>query len=111
MTPSYDLKSLWVLNDLGDSLTRIDPKTGEKRETIPVKDPYNMYYTPDGKYAIVVAEREKRLNFYDAQSMKFAHSLPYRVAALTIWTLPPMAPTDRELRVFGGVDQGGCRVP
>jgi DNA-binding beta-propeller fold protein YncE len=75
VTPSYDLKSLWVLNDLGDSLTRIDPKTGEKRETIPVKDPYNMYYTPDGKYAIVVAEREKRLNFYDAQSMKFAHSL------------------------------------
>jgi len=69
------LKSLWVLNDLGDSLTRIDPKTGEKRETISVKDPYNMYYTPDGKYAIVVAEREKRLDFYDAQSMKFAHSL------------------------------------
>jgi YVTN family beta-propeller protein len=75
VTPSYDLKSLWVLNDLGDSLTRIDPKTGEKRETIPVKDPYNMYYTPDGKYAIVVAEREKKLNFYDAQSMKLAHSL------------------------------------
>jgi YVTN family beta-propeller protein len=75
VTPSYDLKSLWVLNDLGDSLTRIDPKTGAKQETIPVKDPYNMYYTPDGKYAIVVAEREKRLNFYDAQSMKFAHSL------------------------------------
>ena len=75
VTPSYDLKSLWVLNDLGDSITRIDPKTGEKRETISVKDPYNMYYTPDGKYAIVVAEREKRLDFYDAQSMKFAHSL------------------------------------
>lgn len=70
VTPSWDMKSLWVLNDLGDSLTRIDPATGEKRETIRVKDPYNMYYTPDGKYAIVVAEREKRLDFYDAQSMK-----------------------------------------
>jgi YVTN family beta-propeller protein len=75
VTPSYDLKSLWVLNDLGDSLTRIDPKTGAKQETIPVKDPYNMYYTPDGKYAIVVAEREKHLDFYDARSMKLAHSL------------------------------------
>ena len=49
VTPSYDMKTLWVLADLGDSLTRIDPATGKKGETIPVKDPYNMYYTPDGK--------------------------------------------------------------
>jgi YVTN family beta-propeller protein len=70
VTPSWDLKTLWVLSDLGDSLTRIDAATGQRHETIPVKDPYNMYYTPDGKYAIVVAEREKRLDFYDANTMK-----------------------------------------
>ena len=70
VTPSWDMKTLWVLNDLGDSLTRIDPATGQKQETIPIKDPYNMYYTPDGKYAIVVAERERALDFYDAQTMK-----------------------------------------
>ena len=57
VTPSYDLKTLWVLNDLGNSLTKIDPATGKKGETFHVVDPYNMYYTPDGKYAIVVAER------------------------------------------------------
>src|SRR5262249_51379972 len=51
VTPSYDLKTLWVLNDLGDSLTRIDPATARKLDTVPVKDPYNMYYTPDGQYA------------------------------------------------------------
>ncbi len=61
VVPSYDLKTLWVLNDLGDSLTRIDPTTGNKGETVPVIDPYNMYYTPDGKYAIVVAEAKRRL--------------------------------------------------
>ncbi len=76
VTPAYDLKTLWVLNDLGDSLTRIDPATGKKGETIPVKDPYNMYYTPDGKYGIVVAEREKRLDFYDAKTMKRAYGVP-----------------------------------
>ena len=70
VTPSYDLKTLWVLSDLGDSLTRIDPATGRKGKTIKVKDPYNMYYTPDGKYAIVVAERVHRLDFLDAQTMK-----------------------------------------
>lgn len=76
VTPSWDLKTLWVLNDLGDSLTRIDPMTGKKGETIKVMDPYNMYYTPNGKYAIVVAERLKRLDFYDAQTMKLTYSVP-----------------------------------
>jgi YVTN family beta-propeller protein len=70
VVPSWDLKTLWVLNDLGDSLTRIDPATGKKGETIPVQDPYNMYYTPDGKYAIVVAEAQRRLDFYNPQTMK-----------------------------------------
>ena len=70
VTPSYDLKTLWVLSDLGDSLTRIDPANGRKGKTIKVKDPYNMYYTPGGKDAIVVAERVRRLDFRDAQTME-----------------------------------------
>jgi len=75
VTPSYDLKTLWVLNDLGDSVTRIDPATGKKGETVHVEDPYNMYYTPDGKYAIVVAERKDRLDFVNPQTMKLEHAL------------------------------------
>ena len=75
VTPSYDLKTLWVLNDLGDSLTKIDPATGKKGETFSVEDPYNMYYTPDGKYAIVVAERKDRLDFINPQTLKLEHAL------------------------------------
>jgi len=75
VTPSWDLKTLWVLNDKGNSLTRIDPATGKKQNTIPVLDPYNMYYTPDGKFAIVVAEQRERLEFYDAQTMMLKHQL------------------------------------
>jgi len=75
VTPSWDLKTLWVLNDKGNSLTRIDPRTGALQETIPVQDPYNMYYTPDGKYAIVVAEQRERLEFYDARTMKMQREL------------------------------------
>jgi DNA-binding beta-propeller fold protein YncE len=74
IVPSYDLKTLWVLNDLGDSITHIDPATGRKLETINVKDPYNMYYTPDGKFAIVVAERIHRLDFRDAKTMALLDS-------------------------------------
>ncbi len=75
VVPSWDLKRLWVLNDLGDSLTAIDPVTGKKGETVPVEDPYNMYYTPDGKLAIVVAEAKERLDFRDPQTMKLVESL------------------------------------
>ena len=75
VVPSYDLTKLWVLNDLGDSLTGIDPSTGLMTGTVSVNDPYNMYYTPDGKYAIVVAERLRRLDFRDAQTMALVESL------------------------------------
>jgi YVTN family beta-propeller protein len=75
VTPSYDLKTLWVLSDEGNSLTRLDPATGKPTGRIPVSDPYNMYYTPDGKYAIVVAERLQRLNFLDTAGMTLHHSL------------------------------------
>ena len=75
VTPSYDLKTLWVLNDLNDTLMDVDPKTSQIRRSIKVQDPYNMYYTPDGKFAIVVAERLQRLNFLDAATMKLKNSL------------------------------------
>jgi YVTN family beta-propeller protein len=76
VTPSYDLRSLWVLADKGNTLTRIDPVTGHKDKTVKVEDPYNMYYTPDGRYAIVVAEERRRLDFRDAESMNLVESVP-----------------------------------
>ena len=42
---------------------------------IPVEDPYNLYFTPNGKYAIVVAERLQRLDFRDPNTMQMVHSL------------------------------------
>jgi YVTN family beta-propeller protein len=75
VVPSWDLKKLWVAQDLGDQLTMIDPATGAEGPTIHVDDPYNMYYTPDGKYAVVMAEREKRIDFRDAQSMNVANKV------------------------------------
>jgi DNA-binding beta-propeller fold protein YncE len=76
VTPAWNLKRLYVDNDLGNSLTPIDPRTGVPGTPIPVADPYNMYFTPDGRYAIVVAERLLRLDFRDPQTMRLIHSLP-----------------------------------
>ncbi len=82
VVPSWDLKKLWVAQDLGDQLTMIDPATGKEGETIHVDDPYNMYYTPDGKYAIVMAERMKRLDFLDAQTMRVVNKVPVNCAGV-----------------------------
>jgi YVTN family beta-propeller protein len=72
--PSWDLKTLWVAGSaergLSGILTPIDPKTGKPGTTIKVADAYNLYFTPDGKSAIVVAEALKRLEFRDPQTMK-----------------------------------------
>src|SRR5213080_471935 len=80
VVPSYDLKTLWVTNNAegrtDGSLTPIDPMTGKPGKAIPVDDPYNMYFTPDGKEAIVVAEAYKRLDFRDPQTMALKSSLP-----------------------------------
>jgi len=65
VTPSWDMTSLYVANDRSNTLTVIDPRTATIRATIPVQHPYNLYFTPDGARAIVVAERLKRLEFRD----------------------------------------------
>ncbi|MFL5895528.1 MAG: hypothetical protein ACJ76Z_10520, partial [Thermoleophilaceae bacterium] len=75
VTPSWDLRTLYVTNDQGNSLTPIDPRTGKPRAPIPVTDPYNMYFTADGRYAIIVAEALKRLDFRNAHTMKLHRAL------------------------------------
>ncbi len=75
VTPAYDLKTLWVDNDVGNSLTPIDPRTGLPGRPIAVEDPYNLYFTPDGRSAIVVAERLQRLDFRNPTTMALVHSL------------------------------------
>jgi DNA-binding beta-propeller fold protein YncE len=76
VTPSWDLRTLWVTNDKGNSLTPIDPRTGHHGAPVRVEDPYNLYFTPDGRRAIVVAEALRRLDFRQPHSMRLRHSLP-----------------------------------
>ncbi|MEU0969640.1 hypothetical protein ABZ357_31120 [Streptomyces sp. NPDC005917] len=76
VVPSWDLKTLWVNNDLGNSLTPIDPRTGRVGKPVAVHDPYNLYFTPNGKYAIVMASMDRQLVFRDAHTMKTVKSVP-----------------------------------
>jgi YVTN family beta-propeller protein len=75
VVPSWDLRTLYVTNDEGNSLTPIDPRSGRPGRPIPVLDPYNMYFTADGRWAIVVAEAHHELDFRDPHSFALHHAL------------------------------------
>jgi YVTN family beta-propeller protein len=79
VVPSWDLTILWVTNNAehrtDGTLTPIDPLTGKPGPPVAVDDPYNMYFTPDGRSAIVVAEALKRLDFRDPKTMALQSSL------------------------------------
>jgi YVTN family beta-propeller protein len=81
VTPSWDLRTLYIDNNAGNSLTPVNPRTGAIGTPIPVEDPYNMYFTPDGRYAIVVAEAMQRLDFRKPKTMALAHSLSVPICA------------------------------
>jgi YVTN family beta-propeller protein len=82
VVPSWDLKTLWVNADRGNALTPINPVTGRAGRPVHVTDPYNLYFTPDGKHALVMAERLHRIDVRDAHTMKLQRSLPVPCAGI-----------------------------
>ncbi|AZO61048.1 MAG: YncE family protein [Mesorhizobium sp.] len=79
VVPSWDLKTLWVANNgtgKNGSLTPIDPTTGKPGKQVPVYDPYNMYFMPDGSAAIIVDEALRRLDLRDRRTMALQAVIP-----------------------------------
>jgi YVTN family beta-propeller protein len=76
VVPSFDLKTLWVVNNASHTLTPIDPTTGKPGINLGVDDPYNLYFTPEGHFAIVVCEMRKRLDFRDPHTMVMRGLIP-----------------------------------
>ena len=70
VAPAPDLSTLYVDNEGSSTLTQIDIQTGRPERSIPVTYPYNLYFTLDGTRAVVVAERLKRLEFWDLKTWK-----------------------------------------
>jgi len=76
VVPSWDMTTLYATDDVGNTITPIDPTTGQPGSRVPVDDPYNMYFTPDGAAAISVAEARKSLVFYDPHTWAEQGRLP-----------------------------------
>ena len=76
VVPSWDLRTLYATDDTANKLTPFDPGTGKPGPPIPVTDPYNLYFTPDGHSAISVAEERRELVFYDPHTWAVQDILP-----------------------------------
>jgi DNA-binding beta-propeller fold protein YncE len=76
VVPSYDMTTLYATDDIGNTITPIDPTTGGHGEAIPIDDPYNMYFLPDGSAAVSVAEALRTLVFYDPHTWVEQGRLP-----------------------------------
>jgi YVTN family beta-propeller protein len=66
VVPSYDMRTLYVASSQvpNGGVVPVDPRTGRPGRFVNLRDVYNLYFTPDGKQAIVVAEAYQRLDFY-----------------------------------------------
>ena len=56
VVPAYDLSTLYTNSSVANELVRINPRTGRREGTVPMPRPYNLYFTPDGKTAVVMIE-------------------------------------------------------
>ncbi|GGW98164.1 YncE family protein [Streptomyces chryseus] len=82
VVPSWDLKTLWVNNNRGHTLTPINPATGAVGKPVEVHDPYNLYFTPNGRYAVVMASMDRELVFRDPHTMDRVKTVPVSCAGV-----------------------------
>jgi YVTN family beta-propeller protein len=83
VVPAWNLQTLYATNDIGNSLTPINPDTGRRAgPNISVADPYNLYFTPDGRHAIVVEEAMQTLAFRDPGTFAVQKALPVHCAGV-----------------------------
>lgn len=76
VVPNHDGSMLYVNSDAGNALTPIDPFTGAAQPAVRIDDPYNLYFTPDGAHALVMASRLHRIDVRNASTLALEHSLP-----------------------------------
>ncbi len=70
VTPSWDLSRLYVEASASNRLVAINPRSARITQRIVVPRPYNLYYTPDGKAAIIMSEENDQIIFTDPRTFK-----------------------------------------
>jgi YVTN family beta-propeller protein len=77
VVPSYDLRTLYTNSSAANQLITIDPATGLRTGVIAMPRPYNLYFTPDGRTAVVMIEQYDTIRFADPHSWHTLKDLKY----------------------------------
>jgi DNA-binding beta-propeller fold protein YncE len=70
VTPSWDLRTLYVEASAANRLVAIDPRTATVERRVRVRRPYNLYFTPDGASAVVMEEQHDDIVFADPRTFR-----------------------------------------
>jgi YVTN family beta-propeller protein len=75
VVPDWDFGVLYATASSSNELVPFDPTTGRPGQGFRIDAPYNLYFTPDGKRAVVMAERRNRIDYYDRRTWELLHSI------------------------------------
>ncbi len=76
LTP--DGRDLLVGDTVGNVLFDLDPDSFALRRQVPCADPYQLGFSPDGKYLTVNGLARNQVDIYDAVSLKLVKRFPLR---------------------------------
>jgi YVTN family beta-propeller protein len=73
LTPDH--KKLVIADSSGNALFFLDPATGAELGHKLIPDPYQLWFSPDGKYLTITCLRLNHVDIYDAATLTLAHRL------------------------------------
>ena len=74
LTP--DGKSLLVGDTVGNELLFLDPATGAVQRRMPCVDPYQLWFSPDGRFLVVNGLARNQIDVYDGTSLQLLKRFP-----------------------------------
>ncbi|MBO2462875.1 YncE family protein [Actinomadura violacea] len=81
VVPSWDMRRLWAADTVHDVLVPLTARTGRRGRPVKVTDPAGLFFPPDGRAALVVAGRPRRVEVRDPRTMRPRASVPLPCAA------------------------------
>jgi YVTN family beta-propeller protein len=76
LTPDH--RSLVIGDTTGNTLFFLDPHTGAIQRQAIISDPYQLQYSPNGRYLTIAGLARAQIDIYDAGTLKLLHRIPAR---------------------------------
>jgi DNA-binding beta-propeller fold protein YncE len=81
VVPSWDLRRLWAIDRAHGLLVPVGPRSGRRGRPVKVTGAAGLYFTPDGRDALVPARRPRRVDVRDPRTMRLRESVPMPCSA------------------------------